>query len=527
MPDNHSTTPVPTDKPAKPSADFPLFPHATKRWAKKIKGKLHYFGRWDDPQGALQAYRAFLAGEVRDKPNRPVNDARPKKPSLDLPLFAHASGQWAKKIRGKMRYFGPWADPAGALANYRRQAAEETEQAPTPTTPTPATPATPGVDGKPDRPYPGFPLFAHASGQWAKKIRGKLHYFGKWDNPQAALDNYSKQKEDLEAGRKPREQTEGTTVKQVVNAFLAAKQALVDSGELAALTWRDYKTACDEIIATLGKNRLAADLRPDDFGPLRKRMAQKWGPQRLSKTIQFIRCVFKYAFDAELIDRPIRFGPEFKRPSKGVIRRHRAAAGAQLFTATEIRRMIDAAGLPLRAMLLLGINAGFGNSDCGHLPLSAVDLKAGTIDFPRPKTGIARRCCLWTETIRAIQQAIGKRPAAKQEEHAGLVFLTRCGDSWHTGTPDGPLSRETGKLLRKLGINGRKRLGFYTLRHTFRTVADESKDQPAVDFIMGHEVPHMSAVYRETISDERLRAVADHVRRWLFPSAATIEGVVE
>jgi hypothetical protein len=28
-------------------------------------------------------------------------------------------------------------------------------------------------------------------------------------------------------------------------------------------------------------------------------------------------------------------------------------------------------------------------------------------------------------------------------------------------------------------------------------VADESKEQPAVDFIMGHEVPHMSAVYRE------------------------------
>jgi hypothetical protein len=33
---------------------------------------------------------------------------------------------------------------------------------------------------------------------------------------------------------------------------------------------------------------------------------------------------------------------------------------------------------------------------------------------------------------------------------------------------------------------------------------------------MGHEVPHMSSVYRETISDERLRAVADHVRAWLF-----------
>jgi hypothetical protein len=51
----------------------------------------------------------------------------------------------------------------------------------------------------------------------------------------------------------------------------------------------------------------------------------------------------------------------------------------------------------------------------------------------------------------------------------------------------------------------------------FRSVADAARDAPAVDLVMGHNDPSMAAHYRERIEDERLKAVTDHVRAWLFP----------
>ena len=33
---------------------------------------------------------------------------------------------------------------------------------------------------RPQKPYDGFPLTAHPSGVWCKRIRGRLYYFGRW-----------------------------------------------------------------------------------------------------------------------------------------------------------------------------------------------------------------------------------------------------------------------------------------------------------------------------------------------------------
>jgi len=235
----------------------------------------------------------------------------------------------------------------------------------------------------------------------------------------------------------------------------------------------------------------------------------------LGNEIQRVRMVFKYAFDAGLIDRPIRYGPAFKRPGRATLCKARRAKGRGVFEAGEIRSMLHAAGQPLEAMILLGVNCGLGNSDVGSLPFSALDLNAGWVNCRRRKTALPRRCPLWPETIDALREAIAARPAPKDKKDRNLVFITKYGKPWAKASSDNPITKETVKLLKRIGLH-RPGLGFYALRHTFRAIGGESLDQVAVDHIMGHTRHATAGISGEGISDERLRAVADHVRTWLF-----------
>lgn len=385
-----------------------------------------------------------------------------------------------------------------------------------------------GKPERPDKPYPDFPLFAHANGQWCKKIKGKQFFFGVWADPDAAHAKYEREKHDRYNGRTPQPITEGVTVADVLNHFRNAKDRLHESGELAARSLNDYTETCDRIVEALGgkescNHRIAAGLGPEDFDKLRARIAKKWGPVALGNEVNRIRIVFKYAFEVGLLPTPMRFGPHFKRPSKKSLRKARNKKGPRMFEPAEIHAMLKVAPVTVRAMILLGINCGFGNTDVGTLPMKALDLRGGWVDYPRPKTEIPRRCPLWPETVAALKAAIAKRPLPKDPADADLVFLTKYGQRWAKETRDNPVSKEIAKLLVEVKLS-RPGLNFYALRHTFETIGGESRDQAAVDAIMGHapKSDDMSAVYRERMTDERLKAVSDHVRKWLMgkPKAA-------
>jgi len=380
---------------------------------------------------------------------------------------------------------------------------------------------------RPKKPGKDFPLYAHATGRWAKKVRGKVFYFTKWsEDPKgvAALEQWLGQKDDLLAGREPRgAKNDGLILADLCNEFLSHKESMRDNGELNPRTFREYYDVCDCLVKTFGRNRLVVDLVPDDFRKLRAALAKTRGPVTLRNVMQRCRSVFKFGFDQGLILTPVRFGQSFAKPKMDAIRRareaHRAEHGDRMFEAVEIRQILGAAKQPLKAMVLLAANGGFGQSDLSALPVRALKLDTGWLDFARVKTGIRRRVPLWPETVAAIREWLPMRPKSKDPVDSGLLFLTCRGQRWvktnATGSPIDALGQEFQKVIRRLGLK-RPRIGFYALRHTFETIAGATTDQIAVNAIMGHIDSSMSGLYRERIDDERLRRVTDHVRQWLF-----------
>ena len=133
---------------------------------------------------------------------------------------------------------------------------------------------------RPKRPYGDFPLFPHATKRWAKKIRGKFHYFGRWDKSpdgdwQAALELYQQQRDDLHAGRQPREAGHGMVLRDLINHFLTAKEMLVGSGDIVARTFRDYYDVCGRTLRFFGHPRLVDDITAEDFAAFPRKTSQK------------------------------------------------------------------------------------------------------------------------------------------------------------------------------------------------------------------------------------------------------------
>jgi hypothetical protein len=132
----------------------------------------------------------------------------------------------------------------------------------------------------------------------------------------------------------------GLFLRELIDKFLVQKRNAVDLAELFPASLRDYEKSCRRLNESFG-DRIVDSLLSADFARLRSQLASTRGPASLGNEITRIRVVFIFAHDNCLIDRPVRYGTAFRKPSKRVLRLEKARKGPKLFQSDEIHRLLN------------------------------------------------------------------------------------------------------------------------------------------------------------------------------------------
>ncbi len=389
---------------------------------------------------------------------------------------------------------------------------------------------------KPGKPYPSYPLFAHGNGYWAKKIQGKLRYFGRWDQdggPHAneALEAFKQfEAEQADAGlAEPATATVATPIAETklvksgrltlsdgLNVFLSRCRSQVETGLMAPSTRREYKSTAKFLVRHFGRDAFIDTLGPADFETFRRFRATTRDVTSMGNEIQRVRTMLNWV--AANFNMPaINYGPDFKKPGKKAIKkatraaRERAGVDKPIFKPEDLRMILDQCGLQMRAAVLLGINCGYYPSDISALtdihfkPI----LDRTFLTMPRIKNEEERLNVLWPETVSAIDDWKASFEASRLT--GPLIFQRIGGKNWHDDSH--MMSKRFTAAMRYADVAAGS---FRWLRNTFETIAGDSRDQVAVNLAMGHVDSSMAAVYRHDVDPQRVIDVTDHVRRWLY-----------
>lgn len=298
----------------------------------------------------------------------------------------------------------------------------------------------------------------------------------------------------------PAKSSSQMTVEELFERFTAGKLESARAQRLSMRTVRDYADAGARFVEAVGTVQ-ASRVEPRHFTAF-ARAIDKYSPSRRLKLVILIRGGFRWAFESDLIQKMPDFGVDLRGPSKADFRRHKAKRGPMLYSRDEVSALLEHAAGQLEAMILLALNGGLGNTDLSAIPKAAVDLEKGLLKFSRGKTGIERLIPLWPEFVDAYLAL---------EVPGPLLFLHHSGNLWvdEQKSNQDRIALAFAELCITAKVPNR---GFYTLRRTHRTYADEVGDQRAAAAIMGHDTGDIGGIYVQRISLERLQAIVDHVR---------------
>jgi len=377
-------------------------------------------------------------------------------------------------------------------------------------------------------------LFLHPNGLWYKKVKNKVIYFG--PDEAEAYSRWLRDKPYLLAGRTPPRSDGTPTVAELADVYANDLDQRVAAGEVGQRHANLVATTLKRFVGIVGRDGRVSDLAPLEWANVRTKLyepVQRTQPVRadvygrtckrrsagtVEGDVRRLRAFISWCVDAELIQPP-RWGRMFNPTAPATVKKPTVPKFTG-FDPADLRRIIRSATIQFRPLLLLGLNAGIGGSDIAAMTIDMVPKTSGEqwLDLPRRKTGNNRRFLLWPETVEAIRSYAKWRPRAAKAPDAKTLFLTKTGSPWiQVTTKDhkDSIGQTFARLRSAGGLSGGT---FYDLRRQFQTVAAETLDFPAVQFVMGHAPSQrdMSARYTLKIDDDRIRNVCQHVRQWLL-----------
>ncbi|HEX4124814.1 MAG TPA: site-specific integrase, partial [Tepidisphaeraceae bacterium] len=226
------------------------------------------------------------------------------------------------------------------------------------------------------KPIERFPIKPRKDGRFQKRIHGRLYYFGQNGDRDAAIRIYDRVKNDLYTGRvTPKWDAAGddqlVLLKHVAKAFVDEEWADVQAGRMSRGNYDQYARAVERFLKFIGSDRVIADVRPDTFSAYARHLTSlNFAGNTFNRERAALAKMFTWATENGYFERPIVLGRGFRRIPKGTIRGKRSFS---MVLPGALREVIAAAGPQMRAMILLGMNAGMGAADCAQLRWSAIE----------------------------------------------------------------------------------------------------------------------------------------------------------
>ncbi|MGA2324188.1 MAG: tyrosine-type recombinase/integrase [Sedimentisphaerales bacterium] len=349
-----------------------------------------------------------------------------------------------------------------------------------------------------------FPLTFHPTGQYCKKIKGKMYYFG--SDKKRALEKYLDQATYLHGCQNNLQQKptgDDMTLKQLCDMYLKYQYSKLQANDLTASHHNEQIGSLNRLMAFLGQTRKIKSISTLDLQNYKRRIQKSQvSVCRLNLHISIMKALFHWARKNDVIANI----PNIDAISRGkIIHQERFT-----FNSEQISQVLSVADVKMQAMIWLGLNCGFGCTDCAELKWTDLDLINARVKLPRRKTGISRDLPLWPETVQSLETIprTGK-----------LVFYTSRGSPYiqtllNTGgngngkyTTLNTITTKFSRLLKKSGLGVPKGTGFYTLRRTAATIAARSGDPFAVQRLLGHADLQMATRYVQDVSAQTDRVI--------------------